>query len=408
MTPLSCSPDAEKGQNALVRITDHLFAPVRIRGEQLAELLVPFGHPAHIRRHSAAVIISRVQLVAALFAVLVPLWSAIDWLVFPWPQWAQMSLMRLGSGLVFLLLAWPWPWPASRLHADLMLLVLLLVPPLFFLGSLSILDGLPLTGSAALVAKLYGLLPNVVLAGLAIFPLTALEVLFFSIPAFLFTMIGIVLSGDLPSLMEHGPMLWLMVLVMGSAMFSGMSQLHYMAALVNRAMIDPLTGLYSRRSGGETLDLFFRLSTQQDMPLAVAFIDIDHFKSINDGFGHDVGDRTLKMVADNLRLGLRGGDILIRWGGEEFLAILNNTDVEGARAVIQRLRELGLGNRPDGRPITVSIGIAERGCDGVRDWPDLVELADSRMYEAKRQGRNRAVLPGMDGCIPFRLRAAQS
>ncbi|HYC02135.1 MAG TPA: GGDEF domain-containing protein [Azospirillaceae bacterium] len=391
----SASPAA--GARA-ARFTDHLFAPVRIGADQIRELLVPFGHAPHIRRHSATVIISRVQLVAALFAVMVPLWSVADLLVFPWPQSGLMTLMRLASGAVFLALAWPWRWSGSRAQADLLLLALLLVPPLFYLLSIPVLApalaGAADGGRAALVAHLYALMPNVVLAGLAIFPLTALEVLLFAAPAFLITLAGIVLQGGTPSMAAHGPTFWLMGLVMGAAMFSGMSQLHYMAALVNRAMTDPLTGVHTRRSGAETLDLFFRLSAQQGTPLAVAFVDIDHFKGINDGFGHDEGDKALRRVAECLRGALRGGDVLVRWGGEEFLAILANTDVEGARTVVSRLRAQGLGQRPDGRPLTASIGVAERLADGVEDWPRLVELADARMYEAKRRGRDRAVLPG--------------
>lgn len=372
----------------------HIFAPIKITWDQFIDLLVPFRHSPHIRRHAASVTISRVQLVAALFAVLVPLCSILDWFVFPWPEWAQMTVMRFASALVFLGLAWPWETNKTRLQADLMLVALLLVPPVFYLLSIRIIGGLELDPFAMLATKLYALMPNIVLAGLAIFPLTALEVLLFSLPAFAFALLGYGMSGETLSLVEHGPELWLMVLVMGVAMFSGMSQLHYMAALVNRAMVDPLTGAYTRRSGGETLDLLFRLSALQNSPLSLAFFDLDKFKSINDTYGHDEGDRALKGLAEKLKAGLRKGDVLVRWGGEEFLAILNNTDAEGARIVVQRLREAGFGTRPDGSPLTASIGVAERMADGAKDWPELVEAADQRMYQAKRTGRDRALLPG--------------
>ncbi|HLO78582.1 MAG TPA: GGDEF domain-containing protein [Magnetospirillum sp.] len=372
----------------------HIFAPIKITWEQFVDLLVPFRHSTHIRRHAASVTISRVQLVAALFAVLVPVCSILDWFVFPWPQWAEMTAMRFASSIVFVALAWPWQLSKSRLQADAMLVALLLVPPVFYLVSIQIISDLHLDPFAMLATKLYALMPNIVLAGLAIFPLTALEVALFSLPAFLFALIGYRMNGETLSLVQHGPELWLMVLVMGVAMFSGMSQLHYMAALVNRAMIDPLTGAYTRRSGGETLDLLFRLSALQNAPLSVAFFDLDKFKSINDTYGHDEGDRALKTLADKLKSGLRKGDVLVRWGGEEFVAILNNTDAAGARIVVQRLREAGFGDRPDGSPMTASIGVAERTVDNAKDWPDLIEAADQRMYQAKRSGRDRAHLPG--------------
>jgi len=332
--------------------------------------------------------------VAALFAVLVPLCSILDWFIFPWPQWAQMTAMRIASALVFVLLTWPWNLSKSRLQADVMLMTLLLVPPVFYLMSIRIISGLELTPVSLLAAKLYALMPNIVLAGLAVFPLTALEVLLFSVPAFVFAILGYHMNGEVMTLVQHGPELWLMVLVMGVAMFSGMSQMHYMAALVNRAMVDPLTGAYTRRSGGETLDLLFRLAALQNAPLAVAFFDLDKFKSINDTFGHDEGDKALKQLAETLMSGLRKGDVLVRWGGEEFVAILNNTTAEGARIVIERLREAGLGMRPDGKPMTASVGVAERAADQAKDWPELMELADQRMYQAKKTGRDRAVLPG--------------
>lgn len=372
----------------------HLFAPIKITWQQFIDLLVPFRHSTHIRNHAASVTISRVQLVAAMFAVLVPSCAVLDWFVFPFPEWALMTGMRFGSGAVFLLLAWPWESNKSRFQADAILLVLLLVPPVFYLLSIGIISGLELDESGRLAARLYALMPNIVLAGLAIFPLTALEVLLFSLPAFAFSIIGHYLNGEPLSLVQHGPELWLMVLVMGVAMFSGMSQLHYMAALVNRAMVDPLTGAYTRRSGGETMDLLFRLASLQNAPLSVAFFDLDKFKSINDTFGHDEGDKALRALAEKLKDGLRKGDVLVRWGGEEFVAIFNNTDAAGAKIVVERLREAGFGTRPDGKPMTASIGVAERNTDNAKDWPELIEAADHRMYEAKRTGRDRAVLPG--------------
>ncbi len=371
----------------------HLFAPIKITWGQFFDLLAPVRHSPHIRRHAASVIISRIQLVAAIFAVMVPLWSIIDWFVFPWPQWAMMTALRLGSGIVFLLLAWPWDITKTRLQADAMLMVLLLVPPVFYLASIKVTEDLQVAGVALLVTKLYALMPNIVLAGLAIFPLTAFEVALFSAPAFFFAVIGLLMGGQSLTVDMHGPMFWLMVLVMGVAMFSGMSQLHYITALVNRAMIDPLTGAYTRRSGGEALDLQFRLSAMSNTPMAIAFFDLDKFKSINDTYGHEEGDKALKALADNLRQGLRRGDALVRWGGEEFVAILHDTTPEGARIMLERLRKSGFGLRPDGAPMTASIGVAERLSDGAQDWPHLIELADQRMYEAKRSGRDRAVLP---------------
>ncbi|TAN45319.1 MAG: GGDEF domain-containing protein, partial [Rhodospirillales bacterium] len=330
----------------------HVFSPVNVSWDQLIDLMVPFRHNIHIRRHAASVTISRVQLVAAIFAVLVPMSSLIDMLIFPTQQWVPLMALRLVSGGIFLLLAWPREFAKSPMQANAMLMAVLLVPPLFYLSSIHIVQSAELDQFGQLATKLYSMLPTVVLAGLAIFPLTAFEVAIFAAPAFLLGAIGLYMEGQAFNLMEHGPELWLMALVMGGAMFSGMSQLHYMAVLVNRAMIDPLTQAYTRRSGNEAIELLFRLSALQNTPLSVAFFDLDKFKSINDTYGHEEGDKALVTLAAQLKQGLRKGDVLVRWGGEEFLAILNNTDAEGARIVIERLREIGFGTRPDGLPLT--------------------------------------------------------
>lgn len=400
------SSDGISDENVKRSFAAHLFSPIKITWDQFVDLVVPLRHSSHIRRHAASVTISRVQLMSAIFGVLVPLLSIVDWFVFPWPQWAMMTCLRVASGGIFFLLAWPWQMEKTKLQADAMLMAMLLVPPVFYLISIRIIEPLELTEFGQLVAKLYSLMPNIVLAGLAMFPLTAFEVVIFAAPAFVFAVAGLFMEGQMLSLQVHGPALWLMVLVMGVAMFSGMSQLHYMSALVNRAMIDPLTQAYTRRSGNETIELLFRLSALQNTPLSVAFFDLDKFKLINDNFGHEEGDRALTGLAERLKLGLRKGDVLVRWGGEEFLAILNNTDAPGARIVLERLRQAGFGIRPDGSPLTASIGLAERIADNAPDWQHLVEMADVRMYAAKKGGRDRAVLPGEE-VLNFSLAPAE-
>lgn len=389
------SADAEEGGR---RFSD-LFAPITLAREQILDLLVPFRHSVHIRRHAASVVISRTQLTAAFFAVLVPLFGVVDWFVFPWPAWAEMAVLRLVGAGIFLALATAPREPATAVRAGGMLSLLLFVPAAFFLLSIPALgipgeSGAAAGGPGALVAGLYALMPNVVLAGLAVYPLTALEALLCSLPAFACAFAGMLLSAKGFDPQTDGARLWLMVLALGAAMFSGMSQLHYMSALVARATIDPLTGAFTRRTGGETLDLQFRLSEQQGSPFSVVFLDLDHFKSINDGYGHDEGDLALKGMAEALRSCLRRGDSLARWGGEEFVVLLAGTGTDGAEIFLDRLRARGLGLRPDGGPLTASIGVSERIADGAPDWPRLVELADSRMYGAKQAGRARAVLPG--------------
>jgi diguanylate cyclase (GGDEF)-like protein len=123
----------------------------------------------------------------------------------------------------------------------------------------------------------------------------------------------------------------------------------------------------------------------------VLFADIDRFKLVNDEFGHEAGDRVLAEVAASLRGALRESDVLVRWGGEEFLAILPQASRAEAAALIDRLRARGFGLLPDRRAVTLSIGLAEYPSDGSGRAIDLVALADQRMYAAKQAGRNRFV-----------------
>jgi diguanylate cyclase (GGDEF)-like protein len=127
--------------------------------------------------------------------------------------------------------------------------------------------------------------------------------------------------------------------------------------------------------------------------LAVAFVDLDHFKEVNDRYGHEAGDRQLADFSRHLLAHLRATDLPIRWGGEEFLLIFPFTNCEKAAIAMSRLMADGLGTRPDGTPQTASIGIAERTADEITDFMHLVEIADQRMYQAKKRGRSQVVSP---------------
>lgn len=179
------------------------------------------------------------------------------------------------------------------------------------------------------------------------------------------------------------------MLIMAVATLAGMSQLYFLIALVNQAARDALTGVYARQSGEELLRLAFAQAQRMDRPLAVAFIDLDDFKQVNDLYGHEEGDQILRRFAARLQQGLRTSDIVIRWGGEEFVAILPDTDSDGALIALHRLARGGFGLRPDGRPQTASIGIAECRPGAFTSPAELVDCADQRMYLAKQAGKNR-------------------
>jgi two-component system cell cycle response regulator len=162
---------------------------------------------------------------------------------------------------------------------------------------------------------------------------------------------------------------------------------------IELALVDPLTGLNNRRFLESHLATMLDQAQRRRAPLSLMIFDIDHFKRVNDTHGHDCGDEVLKGFADRLRRVVRGGDILCRLGGEEFVIVMANASTEIAAKVAERTRS-AIQEEPfvidqAGRKIsiTVSIGVAGRGPDG--DADSLYRRADRALYRSKSEGRNR-------------------
>ena len=166
-------------------------------------------------------------------------------------------------------------------------------------------------------------------------------------------------------------------------------------------MHDPLTGTWNRAAFTEAIEMACSASARDGGTIAMLFVDIDGFKQINDTLGHDRGDELLTHVARSIQTCLRGADILGRWGGDEFVVLLNHVqDPDEAIVVADRiLAELdGSGTSPDVGRTTVSIGIAT-ATDGAHSAATLARLADEAMYAAKRGGRARWALSPLASAI---------
>jgi diguanylate cyclase (GGDEF)-like protein len=163
------------------------------------------------------------------------------------------------------------------------------------------------------------------------------------------------------------------------------------AALSVLSRTDPLTGLPNRRHLEEQLEAAVSAARRHVRPLSVLFIDIDCFKRINDQSGYETGDDVLRTVGARVRLALRAEDLVGRWGGEEFVAVLPTTDLDGAVAVAERIRAAVAAHpvRIDDRQadVTVSVGCASDGGDPA----ELIRQASGALRQAKRAGRNRVV-----------------
>ena len=159
-----------------------------------------------------------------------------------------------------------------------------------------------------------------------------------------------------------------------------------------RAQIDPLTGVLNRRSIVERLDAACSRARARGLPIALLFIDLDHFKEINDTFGHAAGDACLGAIIGPIQAELRQSDVIGRYGGEEFVVILSSADAAAARPIAERIldRVADVQVQGFGEPIrlTCSIGVAASDTLGV--WGEhLIARADAAVYSAKRSGRNQ-------------------
>ena len=363
--------------------------PGELKQAELAWLATPRHHQALLERRRATLIVNRVRLFAFLFAALTPLWCVVDFAVFPFPLWGWLALMRFVASAAFAgLLVWYRP-NGDLFNAYRAMALLFAIPTAFYVGSHTLLSNFALHGISAAIGAGYAFLPFVLLGGLAIFPLTLAESLMVASPILVAQAISGILQWPTLDWPSFTGAFWLLVLITAVAALAGMSQLAFMIALVRQTIRDALTGAFSRASGEEVMELQFNLAARAGAPLSVAFLDLDHFKKINDGYGHEAGDSVLAAMVDSVAGQLRHGDVLARWGGEEFLLILPNTTLEQGQVALERLRRAGFGLRPDGSPVTASIGLAERGADACADWKALLTLADARMYRAKQAGRDR-------------------
>jgi diguanylate cyclase (GGDEF)-like protein len=161
------------------------------------------------------------------------------------------------------------------------------------------------------------------------------------------------------------------------------------------ATTDSLTGLYNRRYFRSRLEEEYSRSKRYGSPLSCMLIDIDNFKSVNDTFGHLVGDEVLCEIANRTLKAIRTNDVVARYGGEEFVVILPQTDSLGAskyaQRLIEKISEEPFTGLPEDRPVTVSIGVAGYDKEKHATPDDFIQMVDDALYKAKKQGKNQMV-----------------
>lgn len=190
-----------------------------------------------------------------------------------------------------------------------------------------------------------------------------------------------------------------LVIVLLSVGFLVLAFRRLQLVLERRSTHDPLTGVLNRRGFGEVFQRTQSHARQGDWPLTLLAIDLDHFKAVNDGYGHAIGDRVLVHVVAQVRQALRERDQMARFGGEEFVVLLPGTSIKDAIQVASRIQATLRDAITDLPFCTLSIGVSSES-NPLEDFDSLLARADAALYQAKADGRNRIVLSdGVPRCV---------
>ena len=351
------------------------------------ELLDSHRHPADFNQVRAEYINTRVRFLALLFSVLTPLWIPVDMFILPSDSLVQIIIARLLFSLSLLALWVKASYVFSLGRARLRLLVLMVMPALFHLSTQFILgDQLESERLAS-----YTFLPVLIIAIHCVFPLTLKEgtlLAFFTIVTLSLDEFVQKQTFTLTSLNN----LWLLAVILGIAIWAQLSQLHMQLKLFEQATTDALTGLLTRRSFMSQAEAELNRAERYSRPLTLALFDLDHFKNINDTYGHQAGDKVLIAFTGLLQEMLRETDVIGRFGGEEFIVVLPETSLQEAEKVIQRVldacRQHCVWHDNRGIRFTVSAGLGEV----LVDVQSSIHYVDEAPYRAKRAGRDRLAL----------------
>lgn len=349
-------------------------------------------HSPEISHERYGLILSRVRFVSRFFSVLSLLWIAVDFACWPWPVSGALGLERVFIAGAFWILG-GYRFGSRPLGAYGAVLALLMISSGLVLGALFVLSHTGAHAYQLFGTQGYLLSPIALAAILAIFPLTARESVLLAASLVPVTAFPIIVWSELFATTSPMAVVLLLLLVAGISTIASLSQLNFLVSLVEKSASDGLTGAATRKFGERMLEAMFALSQRNNTALSVLFIDLDRFKSLNDRFGHSSGDDVLRRAVASIRAVARRQDVLVRWGGEEFVLIMPETNGEQVESFVSRLAEAGIGLAPDAVPITASMGASERMSDEADGWAMLVEAADRRMYMAKDAGRNSYVGP---------------
>jgi diguanylate cyclase (GGDEF)-like protein len=351
----------------------------------LNDLMSTQNHSDDFITTRTSYITTRLWFMCMFFSLSVPVFSFFDFIFLPNKEAIYLLSARIVLSISLLMLAQALKmWPLVRTVRVVMPLAFLL-PMLFFIASMLIIKSIP----AELVPSIFSMMPYFILAMLGLFPLTISGGFFVIFCIFTpFVIYNLVLVKQPFWLFFND--VWLFMLFAGISLWLQIGQLSMLMKLYRESTIDPLTKLINRR----VLLRLAKRSHEYHEVYSVVMFDLDRFKRVNDNYGHATGDKVLVVVAKVIQKELRTTDIIARFGGEEFVAILPKTELNEANiiasrvaiAISQQVIILANGNELS---VTASVGVTQRKQEENLD--DTLKRADDFLYFAKQNGRDRVV-----------------
>lgn len=362
-----------------------------LRHTDFNDLINSDRHSKDFNGSRAEYICMRIRLLSYLFALLAIIWIPVDIIIVPTDDLASITGLRIAYSGMFLALGLLVKCPQKLYFARLRLAAFVLIPCIFYICSRWVFSGG--TGmEGALVG--YSFLPYITVALLAIFPLTLVEGISYALLVGITYLGSEIYFGGLLTISTLSD-IWLLTLLAGIAIWAQLAQLQMMLRLYREASHDALTGLVNRRVLNKWLGLEITRAKQQENPLSVLLFDLDLFKRVNDTYGHLTGDRVLQTFSRLLKRDLVNYNLIGRYGGEEFIAVLTGEDESAAMKIAERIRKnchtvQTRGTEGSIISFTVSIGVTQmRSTDTTES---LISRVDKGLYSAKMNGRDTVVL----------------
>ena len=355
----------------------------------LVDVLSTRFHSQDFTQTRYGFIVVRLRLMCLFFAITVPLFAFFDFLILP-SQQAQFLLgTRIALSISLFFLAYITSQHVSVMVIRIVLIAAFLLPTIFYISSMLSFTIIPATG----IPLFFSMMPYLIVAMAGLFPLTIVGGLFLVatifVPLALFEIDQF--NGNYLQLFNK---FWLLSSFAGISLWLQGGQLTMLLKLYRESTVDPLTGLINRRVLIRQAHLEQQHSVQDSIPFSVMMFDLDRFKRVNDNYGHLIGDRVLVMIARVMRREFRTTDIMARFGGEEFVAILPGLSLEDTLPVAQRIAnairdEAVALNDGEFIHVTSSIGVTEY--QPQESIEKTLKRVDDLLYYAKTNGRDMVV-----------------